>query len=245
MVRFRLFPARYAVYSGEGISFYYICYDKARIMRNLQILVILILGFIYGPGLVRGQDPDYRPGLFFREDWKEIPAETPVTQEHVANPVLLLERHGPGGDSIKKSHHEKPPDDPYYIWSGTCTGNWALTLKHKDYFADLTGYAKIKWRSKQAGFRQLHIVVKLADGTWLVSDLSDEASMDWRIREFNIGDIQWHMLNINNITEMKPAEIPDLSKVDQIGFTDLMPGGQSVACSRLDWIEVYAGSVKR
>ncbi len=38
---------------------------------------------------------------------------------------------------------------------------------------------------------------------------------------------------------------PDLSKVDEIGFTDLMTGGQSVACSRVDWIEVDGRPVKR
>jgi hypothetical protein len=27
--------------------------------------------------------------------------------------------------------------------------------------------------------------------------------------------------------------------VEEVGFTDLMPGGISAACSRLDWIEVY------
>ena len=32
---------------------------------------------------------------------------------------------------------------------------------------------------------------------------------------------------------------PDLSRVEEIGFTDLMAGGGSAACSRLDWIEVY------
>ena len=32
----------------------------------------------------------YRPGLFFREDWKEIPAATPVTQAHVMNRDLIL-----------------------------------------------------------------------------------------------------------------------------------------------------------
>ena len=47
-----------------------------------------------------GQD---RPGLFFREDWKEIPAATPVTQEHVANADLILSLHGPGKATIRKS----------------------------------------------------------------------------------------------------------------------------------------------
>ena len=29
--------------------------------------------------------PQDRPGVFFREDWKEIPEEVPVGQAHVAN----------------------------------------------------------------------------------------------------------------------------------------------------------------
>ena len=33
---------------------------------------------------------NYRPPLFLREDWKETPAATPVTQQHVSNSDLLL-----------------------------------------------------------------------------------------------------------------------------------------------------------
>ncbi len=69
-------------------------------------------------------------------------------------------------------------------------GNCALTLQHKNSDVDLTGQSKISWRSKQAGFRQLRIVLKLADGKWLVSDLYDDASQDWRVREFNVSDIK-------------------------------------------------------
>src|SRR4051812_20726707 len=67
-----------------------------------------------------------RPALLFREDWKESPAVTPVTQEHVANPDLIMTRHGPGEAQIRKSHHDKPADDPFYIWSGEAERNWAL-----------------------------------------------------------------------------------------------------------------------
>jgi hypothetical protein len=65
-------------------------------------------------------------------------------------------------------------------------------------------------------------------------------STDWRIREFNVGDIRWRKLNIETVVEGPYVEDPDLSAVDQLGFTDLMRGGKSDACSRLDWIEVYA-----
>ena len=188
---------------------------------------------------------NYRPSLFFREDWKEIPAATGVTQEHVSNGDLLLNLYGPGCDSIRKSHHDKPVDDPYYIWSGLCQGNWAVSLKSKTSWVDLSSYSKIVWRSKQVGFRELHIILKLSDGTWLVSDKCDEPSKDWRIFEFNLADINWYKLDIKNVIEGQPVTNPDLSKVDEIGFTDLMRGGQSIACSRLDWIEVYGKPVRR
>jgi hypothetical protein len=187
----------------------------------------------------------YRPSLFFREDWKEIPAATPVIQEHVSNKDLIMTLYGLGCDSIRKSHHEQPADDPYYVWSGLCLGNWAVALKSKSSYADLSQYAKVVWRSKQSGLRNLHIILKLADGTWLVSDQCDGQSKDWRIHEFNLADIQWYKLDIKDVVEGSPVAKPDLSKVDEIGFTDLMRGGESNACSRLDWIEVYGKTVGR
>jgi hypothetical protein len=191
------------------------------------------------------QPENYRPGLFFREDCKESPPEIPLSQKHVNNPDLLLQLYGEGKDSLKKSNHERPVDDPFYVWSGLCLGNWLVSLKHKEYNVNLTGFAKVRWRSKQAGLRELRIALKLADGTWLVSDLSDGPSKDWRIKEFNIQDIAWYKLDIDRVTEIGPVSNPDLSNVEEIGFTDLMPGGKSASCSRLDWIEVDGRPVKR
>jgi hypothetical protein len=191
------------------------------------------------------QNENYRPNLFFREDWKETPAEIPLSQKHVNNPELLVNLYGAGKDSLKKSNHEKPVDDPFYIWSGLCLGNWMVTLKHKTENVDLTDFAKISWRAKQVGLRELRIAIKLADGTWLVSDQFDGPSKDWRIKEFNIQDITWYKLDAGRIAETGVANNPDLSNVEEIGFTDLMPGGKSSSCSRLDWIEVYGKPVKR
>lgn len=186
-----------------------------------------------------------RPPLFFREDWRETEAATPVTQDHVSHPDLTLQLYGPGRDGIKKSHHDKPVDDPYYIWSGTANGNWMVTLRHRTRLADLTGQAKVRWRAKQAGFRQLRIALKLANGDWLVSSESDGPSEDWREREFILAGIRWRKLDPKQIIEGPWAKNPDLTRVEEIGFTDLMTGGQSIACSRLDWIEVWARAAAR
>jgi hypothetical protein len=120
-----------------------------------------------------------------------------------------------------------------------------VSLRHKTAQVDLTGQAKIRWRSKQAGYRELRIILKLADGTWLVSDAADGPSLDWREREFNLADLRWRKLNIETIVEGAWVDKPNLSRVDEIGFTDLMRGGESAACSRLDWLEVYGKPVKR
>lgn len=186
-----------------------------------------------------------RPGLFFREDWKVLPAALPVTPDHVANPDLIMSLHGPGKDLIKKSHHDKPADDPYYIWSGDCKGNWAISLRHKTSYVDLTGLAKIRWRSKQSGYRELRVIVKLADGAWLVGDPADGPSNDWREVEFNVSDMRWRRLDIENVIEAAWVPKPDLSRVDAIGWTDLMRGGGTPASSRVDWIEVYGKAVDR
>ncbi len=206
--------------------------------------IILLLFLIQIFGKARSQE-SYRPGLFFREDWKETPAEIPLSQKHVNNPELILNLYGAGKDSLKKSNHPQPVDDPFYVWSGLCLENWMVTLKHTSNNVDLTGFAKIRWRSKQVGLRELRIVLKPANGTWLISDLSDGPSKDWRIMEFNIQDIVWHNLDPDRIAETGEAKNPDLSNIEEIGFTDLMPGGKSSSCSRLDWIEIYGKPVKR
>ena len=206
-------------------------------LLNLFMTAFLLSAAI---GSACGQGEAYRPGLAFREDWKEIPAETPVTQKHVKHPDLILGLYGPGKDSIKKSHHDSPADDPWYIWSGTTNGNWGVALEYRNKIIDLSRHGRIRWRSKQYGFRELHIILKLTDGTWLVSRESDDYSGDWRIREFIVDDLEWYTLDIENIIELKPIQDPDISRVSEVGFTDLMRGGGSAACSRLDWIEVYA-----
>jgi hypothetical protein len=193
----------------------------------------------YFPGIASAQD------LFFREDWKETPAELPVTQGHVANPDLTMTLFGPGRGGVKKSNHPDVANDPFYIWSGECKGNWALSLRHKSRVADLGGNAKIMWRTKQSGFRQLRVVIKLNDGTWLISDQYDGPSERWQEKEFRIGELHWRKIDMDAVTEGLWIENPDLSKVEEIGFTDLMVGGMTPASSRLDWIEVYGRSIPR
>ena len=142
--------------------------------------------------------------LFFREDWKETPPQTPVTPDHVAHPDLILTCHGPGRVQIRKSHHDQPADDPYYVWSGEATSNWAVSLRHRGSAVDLTGPARIRWRSRQTGFSTLRIILKLGDGGWVVGDAVDGESAQWRVREFPLSDVHWRALDIETVVDGRP-----------------------------------------
>lgn len=197
---------------------------------------------------------DNRPPLFLRETFKE-PAggasETPVTQEYLTSPNLELKLYGAGGKEVDVVHHATPKDEPTYIWTGVTTSTWALTLRDKSNFADLSSpVAKIKWRTKMAGFHELRPVIKLADGTMLVGDHTEQYSTDWHESEFSLADVRWRGLDPEHAVEAsdgrwRPA--PDLGKVDEIGFTDLSAGtGHGAGGStRIDYIEVYGFPVKR
>ncbi len=189
--------------------------------------------------------PAERPPLFFREDWKETPAVTPVSQSDVSNADLLIGLYGAGRGKIRKSHHDHPADDPFYVWSGLSEGNWAITLRKKDSYVDLSGAAKLRWRTKQSGLRRLHVLLKLDGGMWLVSDQGVGPMSDWEESEWAFADFRWHAININTVVETKSVDSPDLRKVDEIGWTDLMIGGGTPASSRVDWIEVYGWPAKR
>jgi hypothetical protein len=186
-----------------------------------------------------------RPPLFLREDFKETPTATPITQDHLSSQNLRLALYGPGKAGMKKSHHDTPADDPYYVWDGTCEGNCGISLRENANYADLTGLSKIHWRTKQSGFRRLHLILKLADGAWLVSSPLESASTDWLETECAIADIRWHRLDIATLVEGAVVEHPDLSRVDEIGWSTLMTGGGTPASSRVDWIALYARAVPR
>ena len=138
--------------------------------------------------------------------------------------------------------------NPIHVWTGMCTTPCAVALRHKTNFADLTGLARIRWNTKVSGFHQIRPIVKLADGTWLVGDHTDGSTLDWLTSEFSLSDVRWLRLDINSVvTKGNLVDKPDLSKVDEIGFADLLPGSGHGAGGWIDVaaIEVYGKPVKR
>ena len=207
-----------------------------------------------GPAAGRGganAARNVRPALFFREEWKQAPGGTEAAvnpADAVANADLELKLYGPGGKDIQLSGSAQNQANPLHLWTGLCEQVCAAALRNKDNYVDLTGLAMIRWVTKVSGFHQVHLIVKLADGTWLVGDHADGSTVDWHEDEFSIGDVRWRKLNIAKVvTTGDWVNNPDLSKVDEIGFTDLLPGSGHGpgGWSDVAKIEVYGKSIKR
>ena len=197
-----------------------------------------------------------RPPLFLSESWKALstPADDhgawPASQAGVSNPNLQLTLHGPSGKEIQLVAVRGSADVyPVNLWTGTTTSPSAATLRDKNNFVDLTDpLAKIRWTVRTSGFHQIRPVVRLADGTWLVGDRTTGPSADFNEADVSIADVRWMKIDISRVVTVGNwVERPDLSKVDEIGFADLMPGsghgtGGYVNVGR---IEVYGKPVTR
>jgi len=219
-------------------------------MFLIATCLMVLSAFAQQPGPARG-GRNVRPALFFREEWKQAAggAEAAVNPaEAVANADLELKLYGPGGKDIQLSGTAQNEANPLHLWTGLCEQVCAAALRNKDNYADLTGLAMIRWVTKVSGFHQVHPILKLADGYWLVGDHADGSTVDWHENEFSIADVRWRRLNIAKVvTTGDWVNNPDLSKVDEIGFTDLLPGSGHGpgGWSDVARIEVYGKPVKR
>jgi hypothetical protein len=232
-------------------------------MRRLTFATAMIMvGLVAGiaaqtttPARGAGAGPS-RPPLFFSESWKGL--TTPpddhgawgMSQQGVANPNLQLTLHGTSGKEIQLVAVRGSADVyPVNLWTGTTTSPSGASLRDRNNFVDLTDpLAKIRWVVRTSGFHQVRPIVKLADGTWLVGDHATGPSLDFNIDDVSIADLRWLKLDAARMVAVGTwIEKPDLSKVDEVGFADLMPGsghgpGGYVNVGR---IEVYGKPVKR
>ena len=203
--------------------------------------------------------------LVFRETFKGrapgAPQQIPMTPQQVTNPNLELKLYGPGAPAApdhesglalnNEADDGRPGEIISYVWSGVTEDHWGVTLRDRNNYVDLRGPAKIRWRARFRSFHNLRLMIKLADGTMLLADYEEPASTYWREAEFYIVDIpRWRVLDEKRMDVSRDRAWRtdvDLSRVDEIGFTDLNRGAGhgTEGNSGLDWIEVYGNPVSR
>jgi hypothetical protein len=214
-----------------------------------------------------GPIPPSTPPLFFREDWsgKRAPrdcvnlhdarCEVALTQEFVSNPNLELKIYGGGKQRIE--HGEVLGAvlvQRDHLFTGMTEQPFAVAFRDKDNYVDLSGLAKIRWAAVRAsGLHFVHLIIKLADGTWLLSEHGYGGNqLQVRPVEFTVSDPEkrWMKLDIDRVVTLGPREPEpvdadkarkidaemarysvwldvnrvDLTKVHAVGFADLMPG---------------------
>jgi hypothetical protein len=197
-----------------------------------------------------GEPRATRPPLFLKEDWKQIPGggEHPVTPASVTGAGVELKLYGASSAEIQLTGVDGDDNNPTHVWTGLCTTPCGLALRDKARYVDLTGLARIRWNVKTSGFHAVRPIVKLADGTWLVGDHSDASPLDWLVGELSIASVRWLKLDPERlVTTGNFVDKPDLSKVDEVGFVDLIPasGHGPGGWSDVAQIEVYGNAVKR
>lgn len=230
-------------------------------------LAVLALGARYSVAQSKAPTPGFleheavMPSLLFREGWQQPPhtgslndENRRVTPQALTNPDLELRLYGADARNIQVTEHNGVPD----LWTGFTTSPVALTLRHKNAYLDLTGLTRMRWRTRTENLHALHPVVKLADGSLLVGSqtfsspqrrmvAADAFSGDFVVSEVTFDDQRWFQLDPVKVVTMKEVGNPDLSRVDEVGFVDLMPGGGHgfAGCSNVSWIELYATARKR
>jgi len=189
--------------------------------------------------------------LFFRHDWTVTPKQHPVTQADLANQALELRLYG-GKQILTASQGaaSMAGGAPPHVWTGLCEQPCAAALRDRRNFVDLSGLGKIRWDVKVSGPHRIHPIIKLADGTWLLGDHDDSNQLDFHPSEFTLAESRWIKLDIDKVYtrgNWLDRSAVDLTKVDEVGFTDLMPGSGHGDGGSMDmgWIEVYGKPVPR
>jgi hypothetical protein len=194
--------------------------------------------------------------LLFEEVWTRAPMTQPMTQANLGNQNLRLHIYG-NADEIRKTFH--PVED--YTYTGETKNNWALTVSDPTVLWDLSRNGKITLRTRNSGFRATHVVIRTADGAYFVSEEGSPDSTAWISRDYILADLTWRSLlmedrptNASNTRQPDPARIPivpqaraipDLTRISEIGFSDLMPGGWIPSTSRVKSWSVYGKAVPR
>ena len=192
-----------------------------------------------------------RPPLFFKEEWKQTEkgGEHPVDAAiALSNPNLELKLYGPAAKEFLMTGAANDENNPTHLWTGMCTSPCAATLRDKTNMVDLSGLARIKWNTKMSGFHQVRPLIKLADGTYLVGDHADGTTTDWLWSEIALADVKWLKIDVaTGATKGNVVPNVDLTKVDEVGYIDLMPGSGHGpgGWSDVAQIEVYGRPVKR
>jgi len=149
-------------------------------------------------------------------------ARTPLTQTAVTTANVDLQLYGDGKHIVVATG--AGPQLPR-LFFGLCTGPCGFTLRDKDRYFDLRGRASIHLTTIVSGFHRVRPIIRLADGTMLIGDQAVGSTADYHQYDISFSDCRWLKLDpVRGVTLGGAWVQADLSRVDEVGAFDVIPG---------------------
>src|SRR5678815_2470928 len=162
-----------------------------------------------------------QPELLFRMTLQND-MRSPLTQNAVTTPNVDLQLYGDGKNIIVATG--AGPQFPR-LFFGLCKGPCGFTLRDRSSYFDLRGTASIKFTTIVSGFHRVRPLIKLADGTLLIGDQAEGSVADYHEYQISFSECRWLRLDpVRGVTLGGTWVQPNLSKVDEVGYFDILPG---------------------
>lgn len=145
-----------------------------------------------------------------------------LSQSSVTTPNVDLQLYGDGGNIIVATG--AGPNLPRTFF-GLCKGPCGFTLRDRNTAFDLRGRAHITFTTIVSGFHRVRPLIKQADGTLLICDQAEGSVADYHQYTISFSECRWLRLDpVRGVTLGNWVENPDLSRVDEVGYFDVIPG---------------------
>ncbi len=146
----------------------------------------------------------------------------PLTQNSVTTPNVDLQLYGDGKNIIVAVG--TGANFPR-LFFGLCKGPCGFTLRDRNNYFDLRGRANIKFTTIISGFHRVRPIIRLVDGTLLIGDQAEGSVADYHPYQVSFSECRWLRLDpVRGVTLGGNWVEPDLSKVDEVGYFDVIPG---------------------
>jgi hypothetical protein len=191
-----------------------------------RLIVILVLAVSLKAVPIYAQrgapQPPASPELLFNMTMQNE-TRLPLGQESITTTNMDIHFYGDGKNIIVAVG--KGANLPRTFF-GLCEKPCGFTLRDRNNYFDLRGRANIRFTTIVSGFHRVRPIIKLADGTLLIGDQAEGSTADYHQYEISFSDCRWLKLDpVRGVTLGGTwVETPDLSKVDEVGYFDILPG---------------------
>jgi hypothetical protein len=149
-------------------------------------------------------------------------ARAALTPAAITTPNVDLQLYGDGKNIVVATGNG--PQLPR-LFFGLCTGPCGFTLRDREHAFDLRRRASIRFTTIVSGFHRVRPIIRLADGTLLIGDQAEGSTADYHRYDISFADCRWLALDpVRGVTLGGAWVQPDLSKVEEVGVFDVIPG---------------------